>query len=248
MKINQFAIATIATLVLGGSLVAQQPLPGEGKTVKPRAKEGQVIRDQDGRDKADRADSKRADSKQRSLAGSSQLNDRAFAKCLAITNQEQVMIARFAKDKATHDDVKSFASTLEKEHQSYYEELNEISSTDGSRGISDKEGSKSEGQSAGNVDFVRLHQEISEQFLKDTKETLGQKEGVEFDKCFVGMQVAKHAAMHSTLTVFERHATGDLRGLIKEGLDKNARHSKAAVKLMEQLVSIDSAKTSARTE
>ena len=70
------------------------------------------------------------------------------------------------------------------------------------------------------------------------------KEGDEFDKCFVGLQVAKHAGMQSMLTVLQRHATGKLQGIIEDGLDKNAQHMEVAVNLMEQLAANDSSKSS----
>ncbi len=80
-----------------------------------------------------------------------------------------------------------------------------------------------------------MHQEMSDQCLKDSKEMLSKKEGADFDACFVGMQIAKHGMMHSSLTVLQRHTTGELQGFIKTNLAKNNEHMKAATSLMEQL-------------
>ena len=77
---------------------------------------------------------------------------------------------------------------------------------------------------------------------------LCKKEGVEFDKCFVGMQVAKHAMAHSSLTVLQRHTSGDLQNFVKEGLTKNAEHMKASTSLMEQLSEKIETRTSKKTE
>lgn len=235
MKINQLAIAALATLLSGSSLVAQRPDTRQPAQLSPS-------RQQQG--------------------DSNQAKDQTFARSLAIANQEQVAIAGFAQENATTDKVKQFAATMEKEHQSYLEQLNKISPQSGSISHADTSTSASAGNNstregrttardgsttaitttftiAGNnsssVDFLQLQQEISTQCLQDSKEYLSQKEGVEFDKCFIAMQVAKHAGMHSTLTVLERHATGKLQDVVKVGLEKNSQHMKMAVNLMKQL-------------
>jgi hypothetical protein len=48
--------------------------------------------------------------------------------------------------------------------------------------------------------------------------------------------------MKSSLTVLDRHATGDVQGVIRKGLKMNAAHMQAAVKLMEDLAASDSTK------
>jgi predicted outer membrane protein len=85
------------------------------------------------------------------------------------------------------------------------------------------------------VDFLQMHQEMSDQCLKDSKEMLSKKEGTDFDAYFIGMEIAKHSMMHSSLTVLQRHTTGELQGFIKASLAKNDEHLKAATSLMEKL-------------
>jgi predicted outer membrane protein len=226
MKINYFAIATIATIV-GSSLVAQSTSP-QTRTVPAQVRQDQTV------------------------SVDLQTKDQTFAKCLTITNQEQVLMARFAKDLATNPEVKDFAATLEKEHQSCVEKLNGLSSQLGgnrkaptSSNASTTTFTKSDKNSnLPSVDFLQLHQEMADQCLEDSKAMLNKKEGIEIDKCFVGMQIAKHAGMHSSLTVLQRHATGELQGIITQGLETNAQHMEAAIKLMEQLAKIDSTKLS----
>jgi hypothetical protein len=90
MKINQFAIATVATLLIGSSLVAQQT-PANSTS--------------------------QASSNTPQQAANSLTKDQTFAQCLAIVDQEQVTLCRFAQGKATKDEVKQLAATLEKAHQ-----------------------------------------------------------------------------------------------------------------------------------
>lgn len=260
MKINQFATAALSLMLIGGTLVAQQTVPGQPTTTNPptgqaQQNQGQAVQPASG---------------QRAVAGSTQSKDQTFAKLLEITNKEQVSIARFAQENATRDEVKAFAKTLEEEHQSCVDELKGIASkiqTPGATGstspqradgtgqqrsdntspqradnLASTSGSQRAGYNSSNVDFLELHQEMSEQCLKDSIAWLNEKEGIEIDTCFVGMQVAKHAGMKSSLTVLERHATGELQNLIRKGLEKNEQHLQAAVKLMEKLSDSDSSK------
>lgn len=240
MKINQFTLALLAMSLVGGSLVAQQPLPGQTEAVKPR-----VVQDRPTPVLPSQKQAIRETSLKVVAAEDSQLNNQTFAKCLVITNQEQVLLARFAKAQAVNDDVKAFAENMESAHQSYLDELKGISSADPTASNAATAVLKSDESSLSSVGILQLHQEMSDQCLKDSKEMLSTKEGIEFDKCFVGMQVAKHAMMHASLAVFERHTTGELRGLIKAGLTKNAEHMQDAVNLMERLASNDPSKTAA---
>ena len=209
MKINQLAIATLTILSVGSSLVAQSSTATQPAGATSRLKP----------------------------AVSTLSKDQAFAKCLVIANQEQVAISRFAKEKATNEEVKAFAATLEKEHQSCVEQLKGISPQ------SEATGTNAD-SNATSVDFLQMQQEISAQCLKDSQEYLSKKKGVKFDECFVGMQIAKHAGMHSTLTVLQRHATGKLQGVIKDGLEMNSKHMEVAVALMDRLSANDTTKLS----
>jgi uncharacterized protein (DUF305 family) len=216
MKINKFAIALSVVLSAANSLLAQP-------ASNPPADE--------------------STSRQQSL-NAEQTKDQTFAKCLIISNQEQVLLSRYVKDKLSNEEVKQFAILLEKDHQTCLEKLNGLSATSGTnnsnkvRPVSTAAANKST-----NVDFLELQQEIATQCLKDTQEYLGQKKGADFDRCFVALQIAKHAGMKSTLTVLQRHTTGKVQGVIKEGLDMNTQHMQGAVELMEQLASQDSSAT-----
>jgi predicted outer membrane protein len=100
----------------------------------------------------------------------------------------------------------------------------------------------------GSVDIVQLHREIADQCLSDAKAKLGQEKDAEFDKCFVGMQIAKHAAMQSKLTVIQRHATGELKNVIADGLEKTKQHLKVAEDLMEKIKDRDSSDSKKKSE
>lgn len=209
MKFN-LTIVSLATLLSAGSLSAQQTLPGQSQASLKQSNPSSSV---------DAQFSK----------------EQVFAKCLAITNQEEVAIVKFAKDKSTNEDVKALAMTLEKAHQGCLDDLNAMTSKAAAVRKANNPTSLAANNNANAVDFLQIHQEMSDQCLKDSKEALSKKEGADFDTCFVGMQIAKHAMMHSSLTVLQRHTTGELQGFIKTSLAKNDEHAKAATSLMEQL-------------
>lgn len=239
MKLNQLTFATLATLLLTGSIVAQQTPTVQPQAVPAQqAKPGQPIQTQ----------TPSSGLNQKPTADAQQSKEQAFAKCLAISNQEQVMLAKFAKDKSTSDDVKAFAATLEKAHQGSLDELKTLASKTVSNRPANENPSNSGNNNSSSVDFLQMHQEMADQCLKDSKEMLSKKEGVEFDKCFVGMQLAKHAMAHSSLTVLQRHTSGELQAFVKEGLAMNAEHMKASTSLMEQLSEKVETRTSKKSE
>lgn len=264
MNIKPFAVATLSTLLVGSSIFAQETQPPRTKDLTVRSTPVQST-------------------------GDSQTKDQTLARCLAIADHEQVLLSQFAKDRATHADVKAFAAALEKAHQTSVEQLKAFSPSSTTIGATADRAKQADANRAdanradanradanradanradanradanradanraevtetslkqvedksSKVDFLQLHQEISAQCLKDSKDMLTSKKGVEFDQCFVGMQIAKHASAHSTLTVLQRHSTGKLQEWIKSALEMNAQHMEAAVTLMDKLAQAES--------
>lgn len=101
------------------------------------------------------------------------------------------------------------------------------------------------GQSGEQLDIIQLHREIAAQCLADTKEMLNEKED-KFDECFVGLQIAKHASMKSKLTVLQRHASGELAQLLKQGTQTTEEHLEHAEKLIKQLADSSSSESGGR--
>ena len=85
------------------------------------------------------------------------------------------------------------------------------------------------------LNVAKLQQELAQQCLSDAQEKLAQSDGDEFDKCYVGMQIAMHAGMKSKLTVFSRHASGEFKQLIDQGLQTTGEHLEKAESIMEEL-------------
>lgn len=232
MKFNLLSAGSFASLLAAGAVILQQPLPSQPPTGQPPVAKGQAVL---------------STPASKLPADGQKSKDQIFAKCLTITNQEQVMLARYGMEKSTTEEVKELAMVLEKAHQGCIEDLKGLAAKGPTTGASINGNPAVAGGAANTIDFLQMHQELSEQCLKDSKEMLGKQTGAEFDKSFVGLQIAKHAMMHSSLTVLQRHATGELQGLIQEELATIDEHAKIATRLMEQLSSNALAKTAKNT-
>lgn len=213
---------------------------------------------------------------QRGQGSNWQSNDQTVAACLAIANQEEIALAKFAQEKTDNKDVKEFTDMLIKDHQDFLKKLakfspeaNRDSLTAGNSGQSDRasniqQAGGTQNQANGNqpaqnqqgrgvqqtgaaqpaaghqggMDIVQLHREIAAQCLADSKKDLSEKDKDEFDACFVGHQITMHGAMASKLAVLQRHASGELADVIKEGRETTLEHKEHAEKLVKQLAEI----------
>jgi predicted outer membrane protein len=95
---------------------------------------------------------------------------------------------------------------------------------------------------------ARLQREVAQQCLSDAQAKLSKEDGEEFDKCYMGMQIAMHAGMKSKLAVFSRHASGELKQLIDQGMQTTSAHLEQAESIMKELAGdSDSPRTERRT-
>jgi predicted outer membrane protein len=95
------------------------------------------------------------------------------------------------------------------------------------------------GKMPAGIDMTQLQLEIAQQCVADSKKYLNGKDDADFDKCFVGMQIAKHASMHTKLIVLQRHVGSEMQPMVTEGIQAMVKHIKAAESLMAKLDSLD---------
>ncbi len=87
----------------------------------------------------------------------------------------------------------------------------------------------------GQVDLIRVKQEIGRLCVETVKKELGAKQGADFDKCFMGMQVGGHLHMADTLKVMKNYASPQLRSVLEEGAKTTAEHLAHAKQIMKSL-------------
>lgn len=201
--------------------------------------------------------------------------DQTLATCVAIDNQEEVALAKFAQDKVQHEDVKKFAKMMVEDHQAFLQKLqrfspeatrdgflndqsastrNESARTTSKSGVEQAKatnadqsaiqqtnGTQPNAAAKGGqpVDFIQLHREIAQECLASSKEELGKKKDGEMDQCFIGFQIAKHAAMKTKLTVLQRHASPELAQVLNQGAETAEKHMKEAESIMKKLDASD---------
>ena len=186
-----------------------------------------------------------------------QHSDHMFASCLAIGNQEEVIIVKHAQEKLQNAEAKKFAKMMIEDHQAMLKKLAKWAPEATQEGyLSDKEGNSERANvppAAVNVKVgenikvstdqaqnhhlagIQIHREIAEECIRAAKAGMAEKEGAEFDKCFIGYQIAGHAMMKNTMVVFQRHATGELKQLLAEGITTTEKHMKKAEQIMRDL-------------
>lgn len=171
--------------------------------------------------------------------------DRELASWLTVDNRGEIALAELAREKASNSDVREFAETMIDEHSKMVEQLQPFTGVQPAgarsrrRAPQSGEGNNREGQSLnrgqGQLNLVRLKQQLGQQCVSSASEELGQKEGDEFDKCYIGMQIAMHMQMLDTLKVFAHYASEDLDQLIEEAEDTTEQHLEHAKDLIKQL-------------
>jgi len=80
-----------------------------------------------------------------------------------------------------------------------------------------------------------IERELAEQCVASARRKLESKSGDEFDKCYMSAQIAKHMGMKDKLTVYQRHASGDLAKLFADGLKTTEHHLMKAEEIAKSL-------------
>lgn len=173
--------------------------------------------------------------------------DRELASWLTVDNRGEIALAELARKQSSNSDVREFAETMIDEHSKMVEQLQPF--TGGSRANSrgtrrspqggevNQAEAQPRGRGQGQLNIVRLKQQLGQQCVSSAKEELSQKDGDEFDKCYVGMQIAMHMEMLDTLKVFSHYASEDLDQLIEEAegtTEEHLEHAKQLIKQLEQ--------------
>jgi predicted outer membrane protein len=175
--------------------------------------------------------------------------DSHLAQCLTIDNQHEIAVAEIAKQRAKENEVKQFADKLIQDHTQFLQQLARFTGHQpGMAGGQPGEARTTERQpgaaqpggmaqmQGGEPNFLAIKQQVSQKALELTKKELEKKEGLEFDKCFVGEQIGAHICVLATLEVFkDQQVSPDLRSVIDKGIQTTQEHLDHAKKLAENL-------------
>ena len=236
MSFKKLVASSVCTAVLCTTVSAQETKPSQGSKLQPTS----VVQ---GANKT---------------ASPGRVSQEQLAACFALDNQEQIILAKFAQEKTKNKDVTQFVKMIAEEHQACLKKLSKFAPEASKEGYLvatqveqslPREGSplaaaspsvKTGDVTAPGVDMVQLQRELAQQCIIDSQKYLSTKDGEEFDKCFVGMQIAKHASMRTKLTVSHRHTSDQLQQIVLDGIQVTEKHMKAAEDLMAKLADANS--------
>jgi predicted outer membrane protein len=83
--------------------------------------------------------------------------------------------------------------------------------------------------------FIGIMDQVAMQTERSIQRELSQKEGAQFDRCFLSWQVLDHMWLVNALTMFEQNASPDLQPILQEGLQTAQQHLTHAKALLSQL-------------
>lgn len=90
-------------------------------------------------------------------------------------------------------------------------------------------------QNAAFSELAQIERQITERHQQAVRDELQQKQGAEFDKCYVGVQVAGHMHMVAALEVIEQQGPDQLRQIAQQARPTVEQHLEHAKQLIKQL-------------
>ena len=189
-------------------------------------------------------------------------NDAILVTWLLVDNENEVALSRIALQKAQNAEVKQFAQQMVDDHGRMVQKLNAMAGTgartpvgadttrsdptrpaDSGRrdaSLDSKPMDASGVRVVGAIDHERLIRDLGRQCLESHSRILQEKQGAEFDRCYMGMQVGAHVKAVDTVEVFRNYASPALRPSLDEALPTLQQHLQHAKTLAKQ---VDDAKT-----
>lgn len=87
--------------------------------------------------------------------------------------------------------------------------------------------------------MTTIRNEVCERNLQAALDELQNKEGADFDKCYMYLQTAAHLSIVNSINVFQQHTSGELQSVLQEAGSKMETHLKEAKELAEMIDSDD---------
>jgi predicted outer membrane protein len=189
----------------------------------------------------------------RTTGGHDQEVRKFIASCLLAKNKTEVEFAKLAQQQSQNPEVKQFAQMLAQDHSQLVQKLqslageqsaarrpglNETSQAPDAAGqidASSRPGQDVAGQNDALHQLAALEKQIGERCKQNLREELEQKQGAEFDKCYVGSQIAGHMESVAKLEVLQQQGPDQIKQLAQQALPKVQQHLDHAKQLMKQL-------------
>jgi predicted outer membrane protein len=114
-------------------------------------------------------------------------------------------------------------------------EAEDVAEESGAAARARAEARTTEAGTRGGNPLLAFHEEVKRQCTQSTIADLKQKQGAEFDKCFMNQQIVEHMAMLDTLKVAQQHASQNLKPALQEAEQHTQQHLQMAKDIAKQL-------------
>lgn len=232
MHSKTWILAIAALLLLPAARLAAQERPAAGRAA------GQVERAAD-----DRATNRSGN------------HDRTIAQCLAISNQEEIALAKLAAVRSENPKVKQLAETLIRDHQKGLAELKAFGGEDVALraqsgaapgrepGVARTERApeaatqRTAAREDEGLNFVDIKRQIAEKCIQSAEKQWSEHPGAEGDQCFVGQQLVQHQQLIDAGEVLKKYASPEFQAVIDQSISTSQMHLGQAKDLMKELTS-----------
>lgn len=162
--------------------------------------------------------------------------DQMIAGMLALCNEEEAMVGKFAVDHAKHEDVKSFATMMAKEHSDMAKQLQKWAPEATLMGHENQPAATSKTKESNtSFDPMHVHQQIASRSLASTEKSLMAKKGTDFDMAYIGSQCVVHQQMIDKASVLRQYASPELQAAIDQGIQSAESHLAQTHQIIEKL-------------
>lgn len=245
MRSSTLAVVAAASAALVGALVVQaQQFENNGARGQGEYRQGQTTRQEEfGRSGQSQSQTPyRTGFRGQNQSGASTFTDWQIVEWIDVDNENEIALAEIAEQKAKDDDVKEFAKKMVDEHTDFLHKLNraiggprdnQSSQQNNQSSQQNRQYTQARGQQG--LDLIALKHQLGEQCRQSASQELQQKSGAEFDKCYMGMQIAMHMQMLDTLKVMSRYASSDLDRIIEQGEESTQAHLDRAKEIIHSL-------------
>lgn len=168
--------------------------------------------------------------------------DHKIALWMANCNKGEIRLGRYARDRAESSDVREFADSLVQDHDLILRELERFApevasdSSDSSRnGNENSQRRQRDSRFVRAWDDATVSRQIADRIVRKARDELSEKEGIEFDRCFVTGQLVSHQQSLAQMEVLRQYASGELRQVIDEAIEIVEGHEEEARDLAKEL-------------
>jgi predicted outer membrane protein len=170
--------------------------------------------------------------------------DAQLAQCLTGDNQGEITLGKLAEQRAKDKDVKQFAEKMVRDHEQFGQQLEKFA-REGERSTARTDNRRPTGATTATatgqpmegrgLDLFAIHEEVGKKCLEMVESDLKQKDGGQFDKCYIGQQIAGHMHMIAEMEVLRSHVSPELASVLDKGVETAKSHLEEAQKLAKSL-------------